>query len=185
MRSSLSLPLMLAGNNTFAGSNIYGGVVAAFSDEDEQLSQAFAAQASIVVSNVQAYWAAFELSRNLTRAMEARAVIEQAKAYSCQCIESTLTPPSNCSASVHRPPTASCATSPPTWSTRPCVETPMADDRLEAARRHLGLSYLDVWIDCFALGGNLDAGQLTEYLPGERDVSTVDHNVVVTALTSG
>ena len=32
-----------------------------------------------MVSNVQAYWAAFEMTRNLTRAMESRVVIEQAK----------------------------------------------------------------------------------------------------------
>ena len=32
-----------------------------------------------MVSNVQAYWASLELSRNLSRAMETRGVIEQAK----------------------------------------------------------------------------------------------------------
>ena len=39
-----------------------------------------------------------------------------------------------------------------------------------------------MWIDYFALGGNLDADQLTDYLRGERDVSDVDHNVVMHAL---
>jgi hypothetical protein len=58
----------------------------------------------------------------------------------------------------------------------------MPDDPLDAARQHLGLSYLNVWIDYFALGGNLTAVQLTAYLRGERDVSVVDHNVVVHAL---
>ncbi len=57
----------------------------------------------------------------------------------------------------------------------------MAHD-LEAARRQLGLSYLDVWIDYFALGGKLDAGQLTDYLRGGRDVSDSDHNVLTHAL---
>jgi hypothetical protein len=52
----------------------------------------------------------------------------------------------------------------------------------EAARQHLGLSYMDVWIDYFALGGNLDAGQLTDYLRGQRHVSDTDHNIVVHAL---
>jgi hypothetical protein len=58
----------------------------------------------------------------------------------------------------------------------------MPSDSPEAARQHLGLSYLDVWVDYFALGGNLTADQLTAYLRGERDVSDVDHNVVVHAL---
>ena len=79
VRSSLSVPLVLAGANTFGGLNVYGELVAGFSDDDEQLWQAFAAQASIVVSNAQAYWSVFELSENLSKAMESRAVIEQAK----------------------------------------------------------------------------------------------------------
>ncbi len=44
-----------------------------------EMCETFAAQASIVVSNAQSYWAAFELSENLAKAMESRAVIEQAK----------------------------------------------------------------------------------------------------------
>jgi GAF domain-containing protein len=79
VHSSLSLPLRLSGDHNWGGFNVYGPVVAGFSDVDEQLCQAFATQASIVVSNVQAYWASLELSRNLSRAMESRAVIEQAK----------------------------------------------------------------------------------------------------------
>jgi hypothetical protein len=58
--------------------NVYGSVVAGFSDDDKQLCETFASQASIVASNLQAYWASLELSRNLSRAMESRAVIEQA-----------------------------------------------------------------------------------------------------------
>jgi ANTAR domain len=61
------------------GSTSTGSVRAAFTEADEQLCQAFTTQASIVVSNVQAYWASLELSRNLSRAMESRGVIEQAK----------------------------------------------------------------------------------------------------------
>ena len=77
--SSLSVPLVLAGEDTFGGFNIYGKLVGGFSDDDEQLCQAFAAQASIVVSNAHSYWSVFELSENLSKAMETRAVIEQAK----------------------------------------------------------------------------------------------------------
>ena len=53
---------------------------------------------------------------------------------------------------------------------------------LEDARRHLGLSYLDLWIDYFALGGNLDAEHIAQYLRGDRPASDSDHNVVVLAL---
>jgi GAF domain-containing protein len=77
--SSLSIPLVLAGDARAGGLNIYGQPAAAFSADDEQLATAFATQASVVVSNAQAYWAAFEMTQNLTRAMESRAVIEQAK----------------------------------------------------------------------------------------------------------
>ena len=73
------MPLVLAGVDTFGGLNLYGKSVAGFSDDDEQLCQAFAAQASIVVSNAHSYWSVFELSENLSKAMETRAVIEQAK----------------------------------------------------------------------------------------------------------
>lgn len=79
VHSSLSVPLVLAGDAVVGGLNIDGELEAAFSADDEQLATAFATQASVVVSNVQAYWAAFEMTRNLTRAMESRVVIEQAK----------------------------------------------------------------------------------------------------------
>ena len=77
--SSLSVPLELAGEDVAGGFNVCGSVTAGFSNDDEQLCQAFAAQASVVVSNAQAYWASLELSANLSKAMESRAVIEQAK----------------------------------------------------------------------------------------------------------
>jgi GAF domain-containing protein len=79
VHSSLSVPLRLSRDNTWGGFNLYGAVAGGFSDDDEQLCQAFATQASIVVSNVQAYWGSLELSANLSQAMESRAVIEQAK----------------------------------------------------------------------------------------------------------
>ena len=79
IHSSLSVPIAVSAPDTFAGFNVYGNALGGFSDADEQLCQAFAAQASIVVANAQAYWAAFELSQNMAKAMESRAVIEQAK----------------------------------------------------------------------------------------------------------
>ena len=79
VRSSLSVPIAVSGPDTFAGFNVYGKALGGFSDSDEELSQAFAGQASIVVANAQAYFAAFELSRGMAKAMESRAEIEQAK----------------------------------------------------------------------------------------------------------
>lgn len=79
VRSSLSVPLTLSRQDTVGGFNIYGANEDGFTSEDESLCRSFAAQASVVVSNVQAYWAAFDLSNNLSKAMESRATIEQAK----------------------------------------------------------------------------------------------------------
>ena len=76
--SSLSMPLELAGESV-GGLNVYGRAPDAFSAQDELLAKGFAVQASVVIANAQAYWAASELTRNLTIAMESRAVIEQAK----------------------------------------------------------------------------------------------------------
>jgi hypothetical protein len=55
-------------------------------------------------------------------------------------------------------------------------------ERLDLARRQLGLSYMELWIDYFALGGILDLGGLTGYLQGARVNSDGDHNVIVHAL---
>ncbi|MGI9031821.1 MAG: GAF and ANTAR domain-containing protein [Ilumatobacteraceae bacterium] len=79
VRSSLSTPLTLSREETVGGFNVYNVESDGFSDDDEQLCRSFANQASVVVSNVQAYWAAFDLSNNLSKAMESRATIEQAK----------------------------------------------------------------------------------------------------------
>jgi hypothetical protein len=58
----------------------------------------------------------------------------------------------------------------------------MSPHALDDVRRGLGLSYLDLWIECFALGGNLAAEELERYLHGDRPVSDTDHNVIVHAL---
>ena len=79
MRSSISLPLWLGHELLDGGFNVYAKDPAAFDADDVQLGMAFANQATAVVLNAHAYWAASELSRNLTAAMATRAVIEQAK----------------------------------------------------------------------------------------------------------
>lgn len=62
-------------------------------------------------------------------------------------------------------------------------ETTVNDPDLDVARRKLGLSYLDLWIDYFALGGHLDVRGLTGYLQGDRSTTnTTDHNTIVHAL---
>jgi GAF domain-containing protein len=77
--SSLSLPLQIADESYCGGLNLYGLAPMAFSHDDEVLAQAFADQASVIVANTRAYWAAFEMTKNLTIAMESREVIDQAK----------------------------------------------------------------------------------------------------------
>lgn len=76
--SSLSVPMTLPSPDTFGGLNLYGGQRRAFDDSDEAKVASFAAEGSVVVANAYAYWT-FELTRNLSTAMEHRGVIEQAK----------------------------------------------------------------------------------------------------------
>jgi GAF domain-containing protein len=79
VNTSLSVPLSLVNPTTFAGLNFYGHEADGFDEADLKIAQAFAGQASAVVANALAYWAAFEQATNLTQAMEHRAEIEQAK----------------------------------------------------------------------------------------------------------
>jgi transcriptional regulator with GAF, ATPase, and Fis domain len=76
--STLSLPL-LAGDDSFGALNFYASAGNVFTDADEADAMLFATQASVVLANARAYWAAFDLANGLQRAMESRAVIEQAK----------------------------------------------------------------------------------------------------------
>lgn len=77
--SALSMPLLLAEDDMFGAFNVYGSHPKAFSVDDEALVTSFAAHATVVVSNVIAYWEAFERAHNLDAAVEHRGVIEQAK----------------------------------------------------------------------------------------------------------
>src|SRR5215207_11428684 len=79
VRSSLAVPLPLSSGDTVGALNLYGDVAGGFSATDEELGHLFAAQGAVVVSNAHAYWAALDQARNLSIAMESRAVIEQAK----------------------------------------------------------------------------------------------------------
>jgi GAF domain-containing protein len=76
--SALALP-MRTGSETIAALNLYAEAEHAFRSADIDDASAFASQAAFVLANARAYWEARALSENLTRAMESRAVIEQAK----------------------------------------------------------------------------------------------------------
>lgn len=77
--SSLSLPLPFGTEAFCGGLNLYGAGGHGFTGDDVQVASAFANQAAVVVANARAYWAAFEMSENLTVAMQSREVIDQAK----------------------------------------------------------------------------------------------------------
>ncbi|MFP5282452.1 MAG: ANTAR domain-containing protein [Actinomycetes bacterium] len=80
--SVLSLPLT-AGDLAYGAFNLYATDVHAFRPDDHsdpQLdAQLFATQASVLLANAAAYWAAFDLAAGLKEAMKSRATIEQAK----------------------------------------------------------------------------------------------------------
>jgi GAF domain-containing protein len=78
LAASLSLPLDL-GSCAHGVLNLYAERAGAFTRDDQHLALGFAAQASIVIVNAQAYWSAIDTTRNLTAALESRAIIEQAK----------------------------------------------------------------------------------------------------------
>jgi GAF domain-containing protein len=76
--STMSFPLMVD-KASVGAMNLYSHRERAFGDRDRENGELFAAQASIVLANAQAYWDAQDLSRGLSEAMRSRAVIEQAK----------------------------------------------------------------------------------------------------------
>jgi GAF domain-containing protein len=76
--STLSLPLA-AGGETFGAFNLYARVAHAFDEVAQADAAMFATQASVVLSNARAYWAAFDMAVGLEQAIRSRAIIEQAK----------------------------------------------------------------------------------------------------------
>ncbi|MDQ3978397.1 MAG: GAF and ANTAR domain-containing protein [Actinomycetota bacterium] len=78
IRSSMSLPL-LARHEAIGALNFYARSANAFSDDDVEAGQQFAAHAAIVLANSQAYSDAQQLGEYLAQAMKSRATIEQAK----------------------------------------------------------------------------------------------------------
>jgi GAF domain-containing protein len=76
--STLSLPLVVD-QEGLGAMNLYSRRERAFGPTDTEVATLFAAQASVVLANAQAYWDARTLSERLGEAMSSRAVIEQAK----------------------------------------------------------------------------------------------------------
>jgi transcriptional regulator with GAF, ATPase, and Fis domain len=76
--SILSLPL-LTGEAASGALNLYARRANGFSAGDEALGVDLAEAAAVVLANITAYWTAFEFGQNLTKAMQTRAGIEQAK----------------------------------------------------------------------------------------------------------
>jgi GAF domain-containing protein len=76
--STLSLP-MISGEVSIGAMNLYAFAEGSFADADVTLALDLAEAAASVLANVAAYWTAFEMSQQLSEAMESRAIIEQAK----------------------------------------------------------------------------------------------------------
>jgi len=78
--SSLAVPLLLAGEEQFAGSlNVYARSPHAFDEASRTVATGIAPYAAVAAGTVQAYRTARSMADNLQIALESRAVIEQAK----------------------------------------------------------------------------------------------------------
>ena len=78
VRSTLSLPL-LSGESSVGALNFYAGADRAFGETEAQVGGLFAAQATVVLVNAQAYWGARLQSEHLEQALVGREVIDMAK----------------------------------------------------------------------------------------------------------
>jgi signal transduction protein with GAF and PtsI domain len=78
VRSTLSMP-MLANEKSVGALNLYAGDERAFSEVEAETGRLFAAQATVVLVNAQAYWGARLKSEHLQLAMEGREAIDLAK----------------------------------------------------------------------------------------------------------
>jgi GAF domain-containing protein len=78
VRSTLSLP-MVSGESAVGALNFYAADDHAFGEAEALVGRLFAAQATVVVVNAQAYWGARLKSEHLEQAMVGREVIDMAK----------------------------------------------------------------------------------------------------------
>ncbi|HEX9064917.1 MAG TPA: GAF and ANTAR domain-containing protein [Streptosporangiaceae bacterium] len=78
IRSSVSVALPLQ-EAVLGALNVYGTELASFDPDTIELARTFAGYAAVAIANVHLYQATATLAENMRRAMETRAVIEQAK----------------------------------------------------------------------------------------------------------
>ncbi|MCU1466700.1 MAG: hypothetical protein JWM72_2628 [Actinomycetia bacterium] len=76
--SSLSMPLRVK-SDIVGALNLYGSRPLTFTGPNVHLAELFAEQAALAVTNAEVYFNTYELTQNLTRALENREVIGQAK----------------------------------------------------------------------------------------------------------
>jgi GAF domain-containing protein len=78
--SSLSIPLAVDEDEQVTGAlNIYARQAGAFDEDSRAVATRFGPYASVAAGNLRAYQSARDLADNLQRALESRAVIDQAK----------------------------------------------------------------------------------------------------------
>ena len=73
---SVALPMQEA---VIGALNVYAAVPGAFDEASVELAQTFAGYAAVAIANARLYQTTATLAENMRRAMETRAVIEQAK----------------------------------------------------------------------------------------------------------
>ena len=78
MHAMLAVPLIVR-DRTLGALNIYSRTPAPFSAEDFSVAELYAGQAGVALANLETHEAAVELAAQLRRALDSRAVIEQAK----------------------------------------------------------------------------------------------------------
>lgn len=103
---------------------LYSRGEASFAEEQEQVGLAFASQAAVAMANAQAYWEAKDVADQLGEAMKSRAVIEQARGILMAAQGCTADDAFDRWSRRRSGATASCATSPRTWSLIPSAGAP-------------------------------------------------------------
>ena len=91
---SIGLPVA---RQTIGALNIYGTDDGAFDAATQELATAFASYAAVAVANAGVYASTATLAANLQRALQSRAVIDQAKGILMGRHRISPTPPSTCS----------------------------------------------------------------------------------------
>lgn len=73
-------------------------------------------------------------------------------------------------------------TQPPAGSGTVQTSRAIRADALDGARRQLGLTVGQLWLECMRLGGNLSPDGLNTYLDGGPELTDYEHDVIAHAL---